>query len=219
MSDLHGCYNEFIKMLELIKFSKEDKLYILGDVIDRGKDSIKLLRYIMSQNNIELLIGNHCDMMIKSLVKKDSGYYNCWMNNGGNSTLKQFDELCLNNQNEILTYLQNRPLYEILDKFILVHAGIDPSFHNVNVAEFMKLQDEETLLWVKDEFINCDLSKNDLFKEYTVIFGHSPTYPMQNIKPMTIWHSIGKIGIDCGVCFSGGQLGCLRLDDMKEFYV
>lgn len=34
MSDIHGCYDEFIKMLELISFSDKDELYILGDVID-----------------------------------------------------------------------------------------------------------------------------------------------------------------------------------------
>lgn len=37
MSDLHGCYNKFIKMLDQIEFKNDDELYILGDILDRGK--------------------------------------------------------------------------------------------------------------------------------------------------------------------------------------
>ena len=39
------------------------------------------------------------------------------------------------------------------------------------------------------------------------------------LYPMAIWHGRNKIGIDCG-CARGadGRLGCLRLDDMQEFY-
>ena len=36
MSDLHGCYNLYVKMLEKINFSDEDTLYLLGDYVDRG---------------------------------------------------------------------------------------------------------------------------------------------------------------------------------------
>lgn len=35
ISDIHGCYDKYIKMLEKIRFSSEDTLYVLGDVLDR----------------------------------------------------------------------------------------------------------------------------------------------------------------------------------------
>ena len=47
MSDLHGCYDKYIKMLEKINFSNDDTLYILGDIVDRGADGIKILQDIM----------------------------------------------------------------------------------------------------------------------------------------------------------------------------
>jgi len=208
ISDLHGCYDKFIKMLELIEFKQEDIMYILGDVIDRGEDSIKLLQYIMKQSNMELLMGNHCEMMLQALVNQESGYYSCWMSNGGYSTLNQFNKLSPTRQEEILAYLQTLKLYKIVDNFMLVHAGVDFE-SGVN-------QIRETLLWARDEFIESNLR----FQDKIVIFGHSPTHYMQpKIKPMKIWHGKGKIGIDCGCVFNGGQLGCLRLDDMEEFYV
>ena len=58
-SDIHGCYEEFMELLETIKFSKEDTLYILGDMIDRGPEPIKVLQYIMKQDNMKVILGNH----------------------------------------------------------------------------------------------------------------------------------------------------------------
>ena len=43
MSDLHGCYDKYIKMPEKINFGDDDTLYILGDIVDRGPDGIKIL--------------------------------------------------------------------------------------------------------------------------------------------------------------------------------
>lgn len=43
MSDLHGCYQEYREALEKINFNEQDTLYVLGDVVDRGPEPIKLL--------------------------------------------------------------------------------------------------------------------------------------------------------------------------------
>ena len=59
LSDLHGHYNIFIKMLEKINFSDDDVLYILGDCCDRGPDSLKIYLYIQKFDNIHLIKGNH----------------------------------------------------------------------------------------------------------------------------------------------------------------
>ena len=52
MADLHGCYDKYVKMLEKINFSSNDALYILGDIIDRGEDGIKILHDVMGRKNI-----------------------------------------------------------------------------------------------------------------------------------------------------------------------
>ena len=68
MSDLHGCYDKYKKMLEKINLSENDTLYILGDIVDRGKDGIKILLDMMRQKNIVPLIGNH-DFTAYSVLK------------------------------------------------------------------------------------------------------------------------------------------------------
>ncbi|WRK53812.1 metallophosphoesterase [Coprobacillaceae bacterium CR2/5/TPMF4] len=68
LSDIHGHYNVFIKMLEKIKFSDDDVLYILGDCCDRGPDSLKIYLYIQKFKNIHLIRGNHEIMMRDALL-------------------------------------------------------------------------------------------------------------------------------------------------------
>ena len=67
MSDIHGQYDAFIKMLKRINFKSKDILYVIGDVIDRGPHPIKTLLYIMKKKNINMLAGNHEYMAILCL--------------------------------------------------------------------------------------------------------------------------------------------------------
>ena len=67
MSDIHGCYDDMIKMLEQIVFTDEDTLILAGDYIDRGSQSFEMLKWIESNpKNVIFLIGNH--MMKKWIV-------------------------------------------------------------------------------------------------------------------------------------------------------
>ena len=65
MSDLHGCYDEFMDMLKTIEFSDYDTLYIIGDISDRGEKGIPIFLYIMDKPNIKLILGNHDVWLLK----------------------------------------------------------------------------------------------------------------------------------------------------------
>ena len=67
VSDIHGYYDLFIKLLEKINFNQDDLLYIIGDICDRGPDTLKLIFYIQKHDNIILLKGNHEYMMQEAL--------------------------------------------------------------------------------------------------------------------------------------------------------
>lgn len=60
ISDIHGCYSEFLSMLKKIRFSESDRLILAGDSIDRGRQSYEMLKW-MEQHppNVLLLRGNH----------------------------------------------------------------------------------------------------------------------------------------------------------------
>lgn len=67
MSDIHGQYKSYRKMLNKIKFGKDDQLYVLGDVIDRGPDGLSIIWDIMKRDNVELILGNHEFMLLNAL--------------------------------------------------------------------------------------------------------------------------------------------------------
>lgn len=64
-SDVHGNYRELKRILQDIKFEKEDRLIINGDLIDRGSESAQLMEFVLDNENIEFLLGNHEYMFMK----------------------------------------------------------------------------------------------------------------------------------------------------------
>ena len=58
-ADIHGNTERYLSLMSKIDLKPDDTLYILGDVIDRHPDGIKLLLEIMDSENIKMLLGNH----------------------------------------------------------------------------------------------------------------------------------------------------------------
>ena len=73
MSDLHGMYSSYLKMLRKIHFCDADMLYILGDVIDRGPQPIQILQDMMLRPTfiryLETTNGWPCNVWIGSLKR------------------------------------------------------------------------------------------------------------------------------------------------------
>ena len=69
MGDIHGCYEQYAAMLKEIRFSDEDVLYVIGDVIDRGRRSIDVLTDMSMRANVFPILGNHEFMALHLLSK------------------------------------------------------------------------------------------------------------------------------------------------------
>lgn len=59
VSDLHGCYDKYMKLLERLNKTSDDSLYILGDIVDRGSEGIKILLDLINRKNVFSCRGNH----------------------------------------------------------------------------------------------------------------------------------------------------------------
>ena len=108
ISDIHGQLGLFREMLDMIHLSDEDTLYILGDMIDRGPDSIGVLQEAMSRPNVVPFIGNH-ELMMLDYLNRNGADPDVWLsqNNGGKKTLKAFKALPAEEQNRILDYIRS----------------------------------------------------------------------------------------------------------------
>lgn len=228
MSDIHGMYDKYVEMLKTIDFSDEDTLYILGDVVDRGKEPIKILKDMMGRSNVFPLFGNHELMAIEclswlceeitsefldNLDDKKIMSLSDWINNGAYQTIQEFKTLSKQEQEDIVDYLMEFTAYEEVSvngkEFLLVHAGLgnfseDKSLDDYSVDEFV---------WERPDWEIPYFTDPHKF----VVVGHTPTLAMTR-KP-EIFYKNQFIAIDCGACFSGGLLACLCLDTMEEFYV
>ena len=222
MSDIHGCFDKYIKMLEIIGFNKNDTLYILGDVVDRGPDGIKILLDISKRKNVILLRGNHDDtalLVLSHLFSKKSNLSNqqlsdlikLWSIDGGEVTLKQFLQCSEVEREQALSILKYSMLYEELEingrKYFLSHTI--PSKDKMRNFENCKIED---FLWGEPEYEKLYDS------EKVYITGHTPTGFINPLSKGLIYKANNHVAIDCGTVF-GFSLGCIRLDDMKEFYV
>lgn len=233
MSDIHGNKNKFNSIMEQINLKSDDKLYILGDVIDRHPYGIELLQEIMDMPNAEMLLGNHEYMMLNVLnypYKKDSSknkepydeLVELWHYNGGGVTHKAYNKLSQQKKEKIKDYLNSRSLnydLHIADKhYKLMHVMPEDVYEMIK--PFTVSSATSFCVWERE--LQVLLSE----LPYISVFGHTPTIYFQDDKTLKIYHNGNMIGIDCGSGFSEpldeddpkGRLACLRLDDMTEFY-
>ena len=212
MSDIHGQMDALMRMIEKIDFGYEDELYILGDVIDRGTKSVECIKWIMEQDNILTLMGNHELLLYDNYVNESPAIYN---------TIHEIKELSKQKQEELVRWIENMPECKMItvggQKFYLNHTQI-PS------DEYFKQELTDRMF---PEYSKYRKYYNLEMKGIICIHGHIPTMQMRQWNKQTQSNKIWKnksgtiIDIDCGAGYpeNGGCLGCLRLNDMKEFYI
>lgn len=228
MSDIHGCFDKYVQMLELINFSDEDELYVLGDIVDRGSEPIKVLLDMMKRPNVFPVMGNH-DLLALDILKKlsvditednfstqiDITVMNemlDWLNNGGSTTMESFRRLSKSQRSDMLDYIADFPLCDIVEvkdkTFILVHAGLG----NFSPTKKLSSYTAEELILSRNNPDIRYFSDDSIY----IVTGHTPTLSITGKSEIYI--SNNNICIDCGAVF-GGRLACLCLDTMEEFYV
>ena len=212
MSDIHGCFDKYQKMLRWIDFAPEDTLNVLGDVIDRVPDGIKILQdECTAAVCLPWLMEEVTSLEISRLDESQIAALSEWIANGGTETLYALQRLDAEERVEILEYFQEMELYEEVEaggqSFVLTHSGLE-HFAPEKALNAYELQD----------FLFCRAELEKMYyADKIVVFGHTPTAVLggeNQILRRETW-----IDIDCGCAFRGGQLGCLCLDTMEEFYV
>ncbi|MFK7899242.1 MAG: metallophosphoesterase family protein [Cyclobacteriaceae bacterium] len=212
LGDIHGCFTTCKTLLEdVIQLTLNDTLYILGDYIDRGNDSKKVIDYLLDLKeagySLCFLRGNHEQMLLNSLNNKKKEQQ--WLAHGGKETLASFgvasaqelDEKYIQFFNELAYYVEYK-------EYILVHAGL-----NFKIKDPFK--DTHAMLWLK--FMEIDRSK---INNKIIIHGHTP-YPTSIILSQNPKIE-ADISVDGGCVFANKKedLGSLIAFEMntQTFY-
>lgn len=205
MTDIHGCFQTFVKLLNKINLHTQDQLFILGDMVDRGPYSFlvldKIWELIVEGYQIFPLRGNHEQLFLD-------------FNREGSSKLsgfaaRQYAMHLIQNKNQLPIetdrFFAGLPIYYETEHEFLVHAGFNTEIKD----PFTEWKD---MLWIR----SFDYHKKKL-KDKTIIHGHVP------VTLSFIEKSIKKnkkvINLDNGCVKAAedgyGRLVCLNLDSLE----
>lgn len=131
VGDIQGCYTELLRLLEKMCFDPAiDRLWLVGDLVNRGPDSVNVLRLIKSLGDSAItVLGNH-DLHLLAVAEGAAKLHRC-------DTLH--DVLDAPDRGELLAWLRVQRLLYVEGNFVLVHAGLLPSW---TVAQAQQLAHE-----------------------------------------------------------------------------
>jgi len=221
--DIHGCVKTVTSLVtEMVRPMRSDEIYFLGDYVDRGPDSKGVIDFIMSLEksgyDVTALRGNHEDLMVElSDARKKArspwwhDFFNrknkAWLDMGGKATLACFGAQHIGEiPEEYIEWMRGLRHYVELDRYILVHAGLNFKIEN-------PFEDLQSMLWLREYEIKPEMIGGRL-----VVHGHVPV----NLELIT--QSIGSrifkfIDLDNGPYLSGrdgfGNLVALELDSRE----
>jgi len=197
IGDIHGCFLELSELYGKLS-AHTDEIYSVGDLIDRGPDSKRVIQFCID-NGIKPVMGNHENMLLRAIRKSNYGIFsgfgthiNEWLWNGGKITVKNYliektisfrkfaDEFRDSGHYDFISSL---PLKIELDNCIISHGGI------------LKNKPLHYALWNRD--IPSKLDK-------TQIIGHTPSVKIEFVQNH-------YLNIDTG-CVFGGKLTAVIID-------
>lgn len=222
ISDIHGEYELFMRLMEKIGYSESDKLIVCGDLIDKGGSSVRLAKTVFALPNSYCIKGNHEDTFFK--------FYRTRMH----SAMMDYDAILWHLQQyfpedgslldwDTIDLINEMPLFHEEPKFLCVHAGIPLDDYGRTLPP--DDVEPEHLLYDR-RFKEPDVLPVD---SKCVFFGHTPTVYLQSkaeilsypkpgcVQPKSLL-DYSKIHLDTGDSLTG-VLGCYCVETGRTYYV
>jgi bis(5'-nucleosyl)-tetraphosphatase (symmetrical) len=207
VGDIHGCIDEFNALLKKLQYDpKRDRLILLGDLVDRGPDSLAVVQRAIDLN-LESLMGNHEHKFVK------------WYRSQG-SRVDVYDrkDYYANLTDQQIQYIMNMPTYIELDDVIAVHAGLKPGILLSNQRRddlmYLRYTDSDrrfislkTINKVGKEAAGAMFWTHFWYGPKSVVYGHNVHDYDQPLVEEKI-PGVVCYGLDTGCCF-GGHLTAL----------
>jgi serine/threonine protein phosphatase 1 len=206
IGDVHGCADELEELLGMLPLDDNSTVVMLGDYIDRGPYSRRVLEILMeakTKHRMVTLSGNHEEMLREFLDGSNPQRVARFILNGGSSTLADF----ANDQGEWVipkghvTFLEELQLWYETDEHFFVHAGVP----DMALKELDPVRDRDEVLWIRRAFIG-----NPRKWEKRIVHGHTPVNAVEV--------SASRINVDTA-CAYGGFLTAIELPSHRIYSV
>jgi serine/threonine protein phosphatase 1 len=202
IGDIHGCALTFNALLEQIAPTVQDQIFILGDMINRGKRSKKVIKKILelqtSGYNVYPLRGNHENQFLKYVCDLPTFFYKHYLTQRNMDNFLEKDGKV---KEKYLFFFHSLPYYFELDTCFLVHAGFN--YRN-------PFDDASSMLLTREAHNNYSYLRGK-----RLIHAHTPI-GLSRIKDMVVKMDF-KINLDNGCVLKNkeidkGNLVCLDID-------
>lgn len=140
-----------------------DLILSVGDMIDRGKDSRKVIEFFMNTPNTEALFGNHEHLMMQTYMYCD---VYTWHANGGWKTVESYGGDRRNIPEDHVTWIKSRALYYETDDLFVSHA---PVTYLKNIPKMRFCQDEDQV----DRFVWARSPPTQPYPGKFMVYGHN----------------------------------------------
>jgi bis(5'-nucleosyl)-tetraphosphatase (symmetrical) len=206
--DIHGCYKSLKSLRKEINPKKSDIEVCVGDVITKGKDSIRVLDYLIKKN-IKSVLGNHEDKLLRYLQHAESKKKNPVILNEDEQEI--VDNLSKNH----IDYLKNMPYFIKQKEITILHGGVLNHFDLDNLSK-KEMQQVIRLRYIDDKchFISYG-KENEKSIFWTDIYNGNQgfiVYGHRWSKEVKI--SSHAVGIDTG-CVYGNRLSAVVFKKSK----
>lgn len=204
IGDVHGCAAEFGKLLDKLKFDgTKDKVFLAGDAFTKGPDALGVWE-IICDIDAKMVLGNHDVALLENLKKRLKG-----KEKKIKAAHKQTLDDVMSVVDDLVPWLEDLPLYIETDRFLLLHAGINP--------------ERELSYTLRDEFLTIRTWPpqkgvegprwHDAYDPVRplLVFGHDAPNGLVMKERLGIPY---LVGLDSG-CVYGNELSAYILDEQK----
>src|SRR5690625_1928990 len=216
IGDIHGCYEELCELMKHLGYQQyrhplERKLIFLGDLMDRGPNSMKIIKLVyqlvIKEQCAYYVPGNHCNKLYRYFLGN-----NVKIQHGPERTIREFMSLDVHEQmiirNKCLALYESASLYLQLPQLnaVVAHAGIKEEYtgrYDKEVKTFVLYGDITGTAYEKHRPIRRDWAKHYSGDQW-IIYGHTPV-----LKPR---FTNKTVNIDTG-CVFGNALTAFRLPE------
>jgi bis(5'-nucleosyl)-tetraphosphatase (symmetrical) len=141
IGDIQGCYSAFRRLLDKLHFEPaRDRLWLVGDLVNRGPQSLAVLRFVQSLGTRAItVLGNH-DL---HLLVVAAGHVQAHRGDTLNAILRAPD------RDELLDWLRRRKMMHAAGRYALVHAGLLPQW---SIAKALALAREVEAALQRDDY-------------------------------------------------------------------
>jgi len=209
IGDVHGHYEGLMTLMEAIAPGINDQVYFLGDLIDRGPDSAKVVSFV-KDNGYNCLLGNHEQLLLDSFPggRAFSPALQAWLYSGGRATVASYGDAGI--LLEHVNWMKTLPIYLDLGDLWLVHAGVHPNLP-------LESQSSQEFCWIRDEFHSTE---RPYFADKLIITGHTITFTLPNVMPGGLAQGRGWLDIDTGAYHpKSGWLTALDMTNQQVYQV